>query len=120
MDETVALEITIQSGAAVVEFKGTSMSSVEGIAAASGQIHEFINQNHPAMLIIDFAQVKFFSSQVLGLLLGIRAKLKTYNGEVLISGINPQLYRVFKITNLDKIFEFFPDLASAVKKTGKN
>jgi len=57
-------------------------------------------------VVVDFECVKFFSSTVLGLLLDIRAKLKAYNGEVVISSINPQLYRVFKITHLDKIFKF--------------
>jgi anti-anti-sigma factor len=52
---------------------------------------------------------------VLGLLLDIRAKLQSHNGKVVISAINPQLHRVFKITNLDKIFAFFPNRESAVK-----
>ena len=49
---------------------------------------------------------------------GFRARMKTYEGGVVISGINPQLYRVFKITHLDRIFEFFPDRSSAVKSVG--
>jgi anti-anti-sigma regulatory factor len=42
-------------------------------------------------------------------------KLGEYGGIMLISGINPQLNRIFKITNLDKIFEFYPDRAGAIK-----
>jgi len=61
--------------------------------------------------------VKFFSSQILGMLLDMRSKLSVNNGEVLISAINPQLHRVFRITNLDKIFRFFPDVESAVNTT---
>lgn len=52
---------------------------------------------------------------MLGLLVDTWRKLSDYGGIVLISGINPQLNRVFKITNLDKIFDFYPDRASAVK-----
>jgi anti-anti-sigma regulatory factor len=52
---------------------------------------------------------------VLGLLLDMRAKLKMHDGEVVVSAINPELYRVFKITNLDKVFRFFPDKKSAVE-----
>ena len=40
-------------------------------------------------------------------------------GEFLVADvldeIFPQLHRVFKITNLDKVFRFFPDKESAVK-----
>jgi len=120
MDEKVGLEITEEKSVAVVAFKATSMSDVEGISAASKQIKEFIEKNRPSRIVFDFERVKFFSSQVLGLLLDIRAELETYNSEAVISAINPQLHRVFKITNLDKIFRFFPDRASAVKATSTN
>lgn len=115
MDEKVTVEITKEDSAAVVAFKATSISDVEGIAAASEQIKEFIEENHPNRIVFDFERVKFFSSQVLGLLLDIRANLQAYDGEVVISAINPQLHRVFTITNLDKVFRFFPDKESAVK-----
>ncbi len=118
MDEKVGVEITSEGSAAVVAFKSASISGVEDIAVASKQIKKFIDKNHPNKLIFDFEGVKFFSSQVLGLLLDIRAKLKTCNGEVVISAINPQLHRVFKITNLDKIFRFFRDKENAIKTTG--
>ena len=118
MDEKVSVEITGQGSVAVVAFKATSISNTEGITAASVQIKQFIEENHPKGIVFDFEQVKFFSSQVLGVLLDIRAKLKIYDGRVVISGINPQLHRVFKITNLDKIFRFFPDKESAVEAAG--
>ncbi len=115
MDEKISVEITSEKNAAVVAFKTASISNVEEVAAASKQIKQFIEEKYPKEVVVDFEHVKFFSSQVLGLLLDIRAKLKTYDGEVVISAINPQLYRVFKITHLDKIFKFFPDKEDAVR-----
>jgi len=115
MDNRVGVEITRQGSAAIVAFKSTSISDVDGIAIAAKRIKEFIDENQPNTLIFDFEGVKFFSSQVLGLLLDIRTKLKPHNGEVVITAINPQLHRVFKITNLDKVFKFFPDRESATK-----
>jgi anti-sigma B factor antagonist len=115
VSEKSSVEITSVRSAAVVAFKNASISNVEEIATASKRIKEFVEEKHPKELVIDFEGVRFFSSAVLGLLLDIRAKLKTYDGEVVISAINPQLYRVFKITHLDKIFKFFPDKEDAVK-----
>ena len=65
-------------------------------------------------MIFDFDRVSFFSSQVLGLILETRAKLLNWEGLVAICNTNSQLQRVFKITNLDKIFKFFPDRSSAL------
>jgi anti-sigma B factor antagonist len=115
MDEEMGVEVLNEGGAAVVVFKSASVSEVDVITNASKQIKTFIDGNQPNKLIFDFESVKFFSSQVLGLLLDIRAKVKPYNGEVVISAINPQLHRVFKITNLDKVFRFFPDKESAIQ-----
>jgi len=114
-DGKIGVEITSDGNAAIVAFKTASISNVEEIAADSKQIKDFIEEKHPKEVVVDFEGVKFFSSAVLGLLLDIRAKLKTYDGEVVISAINPQLYRVFKITHLDRIFRFFPDKANAVR-----
>lgn len=120
MAKKINIEITTENEAAVVTFKATSISDAKGITSATKQIEEFIEGNHPNTIIFDFEQVKFFSSQVLGLLLNIRAKLRAYNGKVLISAIDPQLHRIFKITNLSRIFEFFPDKESAIKTIKTN
>jgi anti-anti-sigma factor len=108
-----------EGNVAIVAFQSPSMSDVDAITAASTKIKKYVKKNKPRMLIFDFEAVKFFSSLVLGLLLDIRGKMSAYNGEVLISGINPQLHRVFKITNLVKIFRFFPDRQSAIEATNE-
>lgn len=118
MDEKTDVEITEDNSGAVVTFQASSISDVEAIAAASAKIKQFIDEKHPNKVVFDFTGVKFFSSQVLGLLLDVRAKLQAYNGEVVISAINPQLHRVFRITNLDRIFRFFPNKKSAVRAKG--
>lgn len=114
MEENKGVEITTRAGAGVVSFQAASIGDVEEINAISGKIVDFIEKNRPERLVFDFKQVKFFSSQVLGMLLNMRARLLANKGEVIISAINPQLHRVFRITNLDKIFRFFPDVESAV------
>jgi anti-anti-sigma factor len=117
MDEKKGVELTIRAGAGVVSFQDASISDVEEINSLSDKIAEYVDKNRPSKLIFDFKHVKFFSSQVLGMLLSMRAKLSANEGEVLISSINPQLHRVFRITNLDKIFRFFPDVESAINTT---
>ncbi len=113
MNEEINVEITSRGAVAIVSFKAVSISNTQGIAAAAKHINEYIEENYPDRIVMDFEQVKFFSSQVLGILLDIRSKLKACGGEVVISAIDPQLHRVFKITNLDTIFRFFSDKESA-------
>jgi anti-sigma B factor antagonist len=118
MEDDLGLEITSQDDAVIVSFKATSISNYEGINSAAERIREYVDENKPATMVFDFEQVKFFSSQVLGLLLEIRAKLNELGGEVVISAIDPRLHRVFTITNLDRIFRFFPSRKSALEAIG--
>ena len=120
MDDTVNVKVTSEGDVAVAVFEAVSISDTEGVTDAAAQINKFIEEKKPNKIVFDFECVKFFSSQVLGLLLDVRARLKAYDGEVVISAINPQLHRVFRITNLDKVFKFFPDKASALKAVGTN
>ncbi|MFC1761347.1 STAS domain-containing protein [Planctomycetota bacterium] len=117
MDSKDSVEITRNDGAAVVAFQTACLSDTDAIASVSSQIKQFIDSNHPKHMVFDFEKVKFFSSQVLGLILETRARLQADSGRVVISSINPQLHRVFRITNLDRIFEFFPDRSAAIHAT---
>ncbi len=117
MEPEANIQIEERQGVVVVTFHAISISNSEQIASVSQQIKKTVEQETPAKLIFDFAEVKFFSSQVLGLLVEMKNLLEPKDGRVIVSSINPQLYRVFKITNLDKLFEFYPDKDSAV--TGK-
>jgi anti-sigma B factor antagonist len=118
MVEEVIGQISQQGSTAIVTFGKSSISDVQDISLAAENIARFVESNRPKNVIFDFKNVKFFSSQVFGLLLETRAALAPFDGKVYISAINPQLHRVFKITNLDQVFTFFPDVDSALNAAG--
>jgi anti-anti-sigma factor len=109
------IQITGEGPVAVVSFTTPSLSDVDSIAVISSRIKDYIHKAQPTTVIFDLDKVKFFSSQVLGLMLETRAALQPINGRVVISSVCPQLYRVFEITNLNQIFTFFPDRQAAMK-----
>ena len=115
MDQQKIIDIRIENDVAVVNFTIPSISGTSGIEQVTAQLRQFMKESTPKNIVVDFVGVKFFSSQMLGLLVDIWKKIQQDNGILAISGINPELTRVFKITNLDKIFKFYPDAISAVK-----
>ena len=118
MEET-KIEIKEADGVVVVSFGLPSLDSLSGIEQMTEQLREYVTAGRPEKMVFDFEGVRFFSSTMLGLLVDVWRRLKDYDGVMLISGINPQLNRVFKITNLDKIFSFYPDRKSAVEALEK-
>ena len=115
MDEMKIIDITAEGDISFVSFVVPSISTAGDIEVMAKVLREFLTESRPEKIIVDFSGLKFFSSQVLGLLVEVWKKLKVYGGRVVISGINPELGRVFKITNLDTLFEFYADNQSAVK-----
>jgi len=109
------LDISQQGSVAVVRFGAGVISGVSDIDEIGLKLREFVMTTEIKKLVIDFSGVKFFSSQMLGLLVDVWRKLCERGGNLVISGINPRLTRVFRITNLDKVFEFHPDAESAVE-----
>lgn len=120
MVKKAVVEIILEGKAGVATFKEASITDIGQVAEIFGAVKKFIEENQPGAIIFDFDGVGFFSSPVLGMLLEVRAEMEKRQGKVVICGINPQLYRVFKITSLDKIFSFYADRASAVKTANKN
>ena len=117
MDEKALTKIETRGSVSIISFTSTSIGGIDDIEQISGEIRDYIEKNHPKKVIVDFGGVRFFSSQMLGLLVDIWRRGNEYDGQVFISGINSQLSRVFKITNLDRIFKFYPDTESAVAAT---
>lgn len=115
MEEKVSVKMRMEGEVAVAEFEGAPMCDSVEVRAAGEKINEFIANKRPAYIVIDFSEVKFICSDVVGMLLASRNKVREYGGEVLVSGINPQWYRVFKITNVDKLFRFYENSESAVE-----
>jgi anti-sigma B factor antagonist len=119
MEQKTLVEFSVQDEILIASLD-TATISISGIDSISQALREVITQQRPQNLIIDFTRVRFLSSLMLGLLVDIWRRMKEYGGRVRICGIDPQLTRVFRITHLDRIFEFSADPAGAVEAMKSN
>lgn len=109
------LILTEQDGVGVVSFNEPTILDAYHVAAVAEELLELVEKQGVRKMVIDLGSVKMLTSQALGMLLTIRQKLSDKNGKVVISGIDPMLYRVFKITNLQAVFDFFDNNDAAVE-----
>jgi anti-sigma B factor antagonist len=70
-------------------------------------------------VIVDFTPVGFMSSSALGKLVQLNKKAAEYKAKLKLCGIHPQIYEVFKITKLHKVFDIEADEAAARKSFNK-
>ncbi len=66
-----------------------------------------IHQQHKPLMLLDFSNVKFLTSAVLGLLIRILKKVNEAGGTLRLCGINSKILEIFGITRLDKVFDIY-------------
>ena len=58
-----------------------------------------------ADLIIDCTALDYMDSTSIGSLVAVLKNVKGYEGKVVLENLKPNLLKLFKITNLNKVFE---------------
>lgn len=61
-------------------------------------------QEHPCDIYLNCTNLEYIDSTGLGALVSILKKVKQYNGNIHMTGVKSNVAKVFKITNLDKVF----------------
>ncbi len=118
-NNTDILSIRIDNGVFVVSFRQASIGGIGEVEKIAETLRGLIKDPDVCNMVVDFSDVSFFSSQMLGLLVDIWRRIKDEGGTLLISGINPQLTRVFRITHLDKLFNFHENTEAALSALRK-
>jgi anti-sigma B factor antagonist len=65
-------------------------------------------------VLLDFSNVEFMSSAMLGLLGQLHRKISAGQGRLKMCGIAPGILEVFQVTKLNKVFDIRPDAAEAL------
>ena len=73
------------------------------------EIHEslepVIERNDDGEMVLNFANVTFMSSAVLGLLVRVHKRVRERGGRLKLRNLDPSLQKVFEITQLTKVFD---------------
>jgi len=100
--------------ATIITFTDERILEEKDIQLLQDSIMPVIEQAKQINLILNFCNVRFLSSAVLGLLIKISKKVYECDGQLKLCNINPKIYEIFKITRLTKIFDMYQDIEEAV------
>ena len=92
------------------DIKALQESILPIIESASGRIN----------LVLDFGNVRFLSSAVLGLLIRISKRIYECEGQLRLCNISPKIYEIFKITRLTKTFDIYESIEDAIEDLSQN
>lgn len=101
--------------ATIVTFTDEKILEEKDIQAIGESIMSVIDQADQVNLILDFRDVRFLSSAVLGLLIRVSKRVYERDGQLRLCNIDPKIHEIFKITRLNKIFDICKDLEDATE-----
>ena len=67
------------------------------------EIDAAIELNMPSLLILDFERVTFMDSSGIGLVMGRYKNIAKRCGEVHVVGARPQIYKIMKLSGLERL-----------------
>ncbi|GMU24123.1 MAG: hypothetical protein AMXMBFR13_42000 [Phycisphaerae bacterium] len=98
------LKVRKQDDVCIVEFEDRKILEEHIINQIGERLSEIIDSESEPKLLLDFRRVEHLSSAALGMLITLNKQLGDRQGRMALANIHPQIFEVFKITRLNKLF----------------
>jgi anti-anti-sigma factor len=100
--------------ATIVSFVDKKILDETNIQVIGTQLFNLVEEDGRDKLVLDFSDVEYLSSAALGKLITLDKKVKAKKGKLRLCSIRPEIYEVFAITKLNKLFKIYDDQAEAL------
>ena len=114
MAEYRRLEVNEVGDVTVVRFRDKKIIEDINIQELGQEMFRLIEEDNRDKLLLNFSLVDFLSSAALGKLITLDKKVKARGGLLKLSNIRPEIFEVFTITKLDRLFDIKDDEADAL------
>ena len=118
MSSVSRLRIEDQDGITRIEFVDRNILDEANIQQIGEEITQIIDAAPQPKLLISFENVDHLSSAALGTLITINNKVRSKGGQLRLADIDKQIYEVFVITKLNKLFEIHETSEQALASLG--
>ncbi len=109
------LRVTDQAGITRISFIDRNILDEANIQAIGEEISSLIELAPVPRILISFKDVDHLSSAALGTLIKLNQGIQARGGQLRLADIDPQIYEVFQITRLNRLFDIHPTSDEAVK-----
>jgi anti-sigma B factor antagonist len=108
------IEVTEVGDVTVVRFRDHKIVEDISIQQLGQEMFQLVEVDNRDKLLLNFSSVDFLSSAALGKLITLDKKMKSHGGTLKLSNIRPEIYEVFSITKLNRLFDIRDDEADAL------
>jgi anti-anti-sigma factor len=112
MSDELEIQIDVQPDGTIVRLKGSA-------AINAGKDLEItltrLCAARPNLVVVDLSELSMMASLVMGQLVALQRSLARGGGKMRLTGVSPKVMGSLEHARLEKIFEFFPTVADALK-----
>jgi len=99
------LDIEEINDVTVAKFVDRKILDEANIQIIGNQLFGMVDSDERKKIVLDFSNVEYLSSAALGKLITLDKKVKSVKGKLRLCNIRPDIYEVFAITRLNKLFD---------------
>jgi anti-sigma B factor antagonist len=103
------LEVEDIGDVAVVNFTDKKILDEQNIQVIGEQLFSLVDELGRKKILLNFRNVEYLSSAALGKFITLNKKVNGSAGKLILCNIDPQIYEVFEITKLNKLFNIQKD-----------
>jgi len=108
------LDVSESGDITIVRFIEKKILDETSIQEMGQEMFSLVEEQGRKNILLNFTNVEFLSSAALGKLITLDKKVKANQGKLKLSNIRPEIYEVFAITKLNKLFDIKDDEAGAL------
>ncbi len=109
------LEVEDIGDVTVVNFTDRKILDEQNIQVIGEQLFSLVDEAGRRKVLLNFGNVEYLSSAALGKLITLNKKLQAAGGRLILCNIDPQIYEVFEITKLNKLFNIHKEEQAALQ-----
>jgi anti-anti-sigma factor len=115
MSEFKCIHLDENVNASVVKFVDEKVMDPARIEQLGTELLSLANENHKKNLLINFENVKFFSSAAINKLIVLEKRMRARGGQIRLSNLRPEVRDLFSFTNLDTLFDIRDEQTEALQ-----
>ena len=109
------LEVEDIGDITVVNFVDKKILDEQNIQVIGEQLFSLVDELGRKKILLNFRNVEYLSSAALGKFITLNKKVNGSGGKLILCNIDAQIYEVFEITKLNKLFNIQKDEQTALQ-----
>lgn len=99
------LEVEERGDVTVVKFCDRNIMDEQTIRLIGEQLMKLVDEQGKRNLALHFDNVEYLASLIVAKLVAVKKKLDAVGGKLTFCHVDPQIYKIFEISRLDKYFD---------------